>query len=222
MPRVAVVAASAARRDALRVRAAGSGIEIVRVAGTLDEAADADADVVVVSGRELLVDALDRAEDEDVAVVALVNDSAALADARRATAASSGSPDTVRGWALLPETASTQELRAAILAADAGLAAWPAHWAGDERSALADAGSRSAALDGEADEDVYGAESLTRREQEILELLSLGLSNRRIAERLGISGHTVKFHVAAIYGKLGVSGRTAAVNRALRRGILKI
>ena len=64
--------------------------------------------------------------------------------------------------------------------------------------------------------------ALTPREQEVLELLSIGLSNRGIADRLGISGHTVKFHVAAIYGKLGVSGRTAAVNRALRRGILKI
>jgi DNA-binding NarL/FixJ family response regulator len=65
-------------------------------------------------------------------------------------------------------------------------------------------------------------EPLTAREQDVLELLSVGLSNRRIAERLAISEHTVKFHVASIYGKLGVSGRTAAVNRALRRGILKI
>jgi two-component system nitrate/nitrite response regulator NarL len=56
----------------------------------------------------------------------------------------------------------------------------------------------------------------------VLELLSEGLSNRRIAERLGMSEHTAKFHVAAIYSKLDVSGRTAAVNRALRRGLIKI
>jgi len=65
-------------------------------------------------------------------------------------------------------------------------------------------------------------EPLTTREQDVLELLSLGLSNKRIAERLGISEHTVKFHVNAIYGKLGASTRTEAVNRALRRGLLRI
>jgi DNA-binding NarL/FixJ family response regulator len=63
---------------------------------------------------------------------------------------------------------------------------------------------------------------LTAREQEVLELLAAGLSNRRIAERLGISEHTVKFHVNAIYGKLDASSRTEAVNHALRRGLLRL
>jgi DNA-binding NarL/FixJ family response regulator len=222
MPRVAIVASSAARRDALRTRAAGPGIEIVRAAATLDEVDDADADVVLVAGRELFAEALDRAtEHDDVAVVGLVVDSAALGDVRRTNGASRAQSDMVRGWALLPETASAQELHAAIAAADAGLASWPVHWTFDDRGGeLAERDAVSTPFD--AEEDVFGAESLTRREQDVLELLSLGLSNRRIAERLGISGHTVKFHVAAIYGKLGVSGRTAAVNRALRRGILKI
>jgi len=65
-------------------------------------------------------------------------------------------------------------------------------------------------------------EPLTRREQEVLELLADGLSNRRVAERLGISEHTVKFHVASIYGKLGAASRAEAIRRAARRGLITI
>jgi DNA-binding CsgD family transcriptional regulator len=43
-----------------------------------------------------------------------------------------------------------------------------------------------------------------------------------MADQLGISEHTVKFHVAAIYGKLGVGGRAAAVRRALARGLISV
>jgi DNA-binding CsgD family transcriptional regulator len=52
--------------------------------------------------------------------------------------------------------------------------------------------------------------------------LAEGLSNQRIAERLGISPHTVKFHVASIYGKLDARTRTQAVRHALDRGLLHI
>ncbi len=63
-------------------------------------------------------------------------------------------------------------------------------------------------------------EELTARERELLTLLASGLSNRRIAERLGISEHTAKFHVSSILAKLGVSTRTEAVVAAARRGLL--
>lgn len=65
-------------------------------------------------------------------------------------------------------------------------------------------------------------ESLTPREVEVLELLAEGLSNKAIAERLGISDQTVKFHVAAICGKLGAANRTDAVRRAIRRGLVSL
>src|SRR4051812_32200512 len=65
-------------------------------------------------------------------------------------------------------------------------------------------------------------EPLTARELEVLELLAEGLPNKSIAERLGISDQTVKFHVAAIIGKLGARNRTDAVRRALRRGLVTI
>src|SRR6478736_1103258 len=53
-------------------------------------------------------------------------------------------------------------------------------------------------------------EPLTPRELEVLEQLAAGLSNKAIAGRLGISDQTVKFHVASITGKLGVTNRTEA------------
>jgi DNA-binding NarL/FixJ family response regulator len=65
-------------------------------------------------------------------------------------------------------------------------------------------------------------EPLTPRELEVLERLIEGLSNKAIAARLGISDQTVKFHVAAICGKLGAVNRTDAVRRAIRRGLVAV
>lgn len=63
---------------------------------------------------------------------------------------------------------------------------------------------------------------LTAREQEVLELLAGGFSNRRIARRLGISEHTAKFHVNGILVKLGAGTRTEAVVIAARRGLVML
>jgi len=65
-------------------------------------------------------------------------------------------------------------------------------------------------------------EPLTPREVQVLELLAEGLPNKAIAARLGVSDQTVKFHVAAISGKLGASNRTDAVRRAVRRGLISL
>jgi DNA-binding NarL/FixJ family response regulator len=63
-------------------------------------------------------------------------------------------------------------------------------------------------------------ESITPREQEVLQLLAQGLSNKLIAARLAISEHTVKFHVNAILGKLGAQSRTEAIAHAARLGLV--
>jgi DNA-binding NarL/FixJ family response regulator len=63
-------------------------------------------------------------------------------------------------------------------------------------------------------------EPLTTRELEVMQLLAAGLTNKEIAQRLGISDHTVKFHVNGILGKLGVESRTEAVVHAARLGIV--
>jgi DNA-binding NarL/FixJ family response regulator len=65
-------------------------------------------------------------------------------------------------------------------------------------------------------------EGLTPRELEVIALLAEGLPNKLIASDLGISEHTVKFHVNAILNKLGVHSRTEAVTRAARTGLISL
>lgn len=63
---------------------------------------------------------------------------------------------------------------------------------------------------------------LTPRETEVLERLAEGLTNKAIAQTLGISDHTVKFHVNAVLTKLDAQSRTEAVVSALRAGVLSL
>jgi DNA-binding NarL/FixJ family response regulator len=65
-------------------------------------------------------------------------------------------------------------------------------------------------------------EPLTARELEVLGLLSAGMTNKEIASRLGITEHTIKFHVNAILGKLSAETRTEAVVHAARLGIVTL
>ena len=63
-------------------------------------------------------------------------------------------------------------------------------------------------------------EPLTDREQQVAQLLVRGLTNKEIALRLGVTQHTVKFHLNGILRKLGVSTRTEAVVQAARLGVV--
>lgn len=63
-------------------------------------------------------------------------------------------------------------------------------------------------------------DELTPREVEVLRMLAEGLGNREMASRLGISDHTVKFHISSILDKLAASTRTEAVTMGIRRGII--
>ena len=58
---------------------------------------------------------------------------------------------------------------------------------------------------------------LSSRELEVLDMASLGLRNAEIAERLELSVHAIKFHLAGVYRKLGVTNRTEAVVAYMRR-----
>jgi DNA-binding NarL/FixJ family response regulator len=68
--------------------------------------------------------------------------------------------------------------------------------------------------------DFEGTEQLTAREVEVLRMLAEGLGNKEIAARLGISDHTVKFHISSILAKLGASSRTEAVTLGVRKGLI--
>jgi len=63
-------------------------------------------------------------------------------------------------------------------------------------------------------------EPLTRREIEVLRLITEGLSNKEIAQKLDISLRTVKFYGTSIYSKLGISGRTQAIRKAKELGLV--
>jgi DNA-binding NarL/FixJ family response regulator len=65
-------------------------------------------------------------------------------------------------------------------------------------------------------------EELTPRELDVLSLLTEGLTNKAIAQRLGISEYTVKFHVNTIFRKLGAQSRTEAAVRAARLGLIPL
>jgi DNA-binding NarL/FixJ family response regulator len=67
-----------------------------------------------------------------------------------------------------------------------------------------------------------GKPSLTPREQTVLEHLGRGLGNKQIAAALGITERTVKYHVSALFTKLGATNRTDAVGRAVAAGLIRL
>jgi two-component system, NarL family, nitrate/nitrite response regulator NarL len=108
--------------------------------------------------------------------------------------------------AVLPRAASPAQIDAALRAASAGL--------------LVRARDRPPVPGfSPAEEDFPPL--LTPREVEILAAIGEGLSNKEIARRLGISAHTVKFHLEAIFAKLQAGTRAEAVAKGLRRGLIE-
>ena len=122
-----------------------------------------------------------------------------------------------RGWAVraarsgvravVSRTATSDAIAAAVEAAAAGLVVLPA-------DALAEVPVGTAAR------SAAPPEPLSAREAQILALLAEGLVNKQIAARLGISRHTVKTHLTALFHKLGVSTRAEAVAAGARAGVI--
>ena len=131
-------------------------------------------------------------------VVALIDDAsdASAAEGRRS-----------EGFALLPQRATAAEVDAAIRAVAAGLLV--------THPDLVDRPAQAPAAHATADGSL-----LTPREVEVLRMLADGLPNKSIAKRLGVSAHTIKFHVGSIMTKLHASSRTEAVTDGIRRGLI--
>jgi DNA-binding NarL/FixJ family response regulator len=202
--RAFVVAPTAALRLALRARLDGPGITVIGDGATAD-GAPSDVDVIVLGDVERLAASMGTSPATGPrALVMLADDAPPAATLRQLP---------LRGWAIVARDASPAELRAATTAAAQGLAVLPAALAA--RLLPARLPSSNSSRDEEP-------EPLTLREREVLDLVSHGLSNRQIAERLAISEHTVKFHVASICGKLGAASRTDAVSRGVRRGLVTL
>jgi DNA-binding NarL/FixJ family response regulator len=119
--------------------------------------------------------------------------------------------------AVLPDSCDGATLSAAIHAVAHGLTLLSDRF----RRELFD--DRAAADELAADADPEPAPvDLSARERQVLRLLAEGASNKVIARRLGITPNTAKFHVASIIAKLGAIGRTDAVARAMRLGLVMV
>ena len=203
--RVFVVAPTPMARAGLRSMLASVEDVAVEVVGESGPPADgvpalSTSEVVLVADEELLDEtALAVSEDGTQGLVLLSEEEGAAARLRTLP---------LRGWGIVPPDAPPEELGAAVAAVAQGLVVLP--------RALAEGALAGAP----AAEEL--SESPTAREGEVLGLLARGLSNKQIARELHISEHTVKFHISALYAKLGVGNRAEAVSQGARHGLISL
>jgi NarL family two-component system response regulator YdfI len=211
--RVFIVAASPLARAGLENLLAAREVEVVASNGTIDALAEMLADA---APDVILIDSTGEAFEpmlESIVASGLASDVSVVIVGDGITPASSA--DALRAGirAALPGDISPEQLVAALQAVASGLVVLhPANM-----NEMLPAGSAATRAPGELGEL---AESLTRRELEVLQMLAGGLSNKEIAARLNLSEHTAKFHVASILGKLGAGSRTEAVALGIRRGLV--
>ena len=117
--------------------------------------------------------------------------------------------------AILPRESSENEIVSAVVAADRGLVLL-------DPEVTKELASQTRTVTSSSENDVDGLEELTAREVEVLRLMAEGFGNKQIATRLGISDHTVKFHISSILAKLSVSSRTEAVTQGIRMGLIVV
>ncbi len=120
---------------------------------------------------------------------------------------------TSRAWGVLSSDATEDELAAAVRAVGEGL------WVGAPglvKSLIRLPGRR------ESSSEESLIEPLTARELEVIQLMAQGLANKQIALALGISEHTVKFHLSSLYAKLNSASRTEAVKRGIELGLISL
>lgn len=209
IPRIMVVAAASARRSEL----AGAISRALHGKVHLSSHAEVSSERFSAAGSEILVADVDT-PDAAAAVISFLE----TAPAGTGVIALSDDPDPA--WvrsalgaavnAILARDAGAEDLLLAIHAAEAGLIL------------LHPTSARGLAGEGLPTPANGMIEELTRRECQVLRLVSAGLGNKEIADRLSISEHTVKFHISSILGKLNVATRTEAVSLGIRRGIIPI
>jgi DNA-binding NarL/FixJ family response regulator len=210
--RVAIVAASPFERAGLEAIVASEGLG---AAGSFAEPGELLAQLAEIEPDAVLV-ALDPHDEEPPAeVFALAG--AAGGPPIAVLAADASAPwagDALRAGlrAVLPRDASAREIAGALQAVAAGLVAVHA----DAVEALVHE------LPASARGGAAAHPALTPRELEVLRMLAEGLGNKIISARLGISEHTVKFHIASIFAKLNAGSRTEAVTQGVRQGLIML
>jgi len=193
--RVLLEIPSPALRAGLRaLLSADSTLKIVN--DSLEEESEADVVITSASHTSFSGRSLNTSNEFDsvssAATLLLSDDSLNVREMRRAA----------RVWGILPTDASAEELTAAIHALAQGLIV----------------GTSTLLFESDYENEPLSHGPLTDRESEVLGLVAKGLANKQIAVALGISEHTVKFHVSSIYSKLNVTNRTEAVREGLRGG----
>jgi DNA-binding NarL/FixJ family response regulator len=151
---------------------------------------DMEANVIITLASHASLRETAAVDSPSASILLLSDDPINVRDLKRAS----------RAWGILPTDASAEELSAAVHALSQGLVV----------------GTSTLLFASESEPLSQGP--LTDRESEVLGLLSRGLANKQIAVELGISEHTVKFHVSSIYTKLNVTNRTEAVRAGLHGG----
>jgi NarL family two-component system response regulator YdfI len=207
--RVAVISPAIAIRAGLRILLGETEqIDVVAEAASLEEiTGDASMiDVMVwapaspVDPSRLAIAFNKLGEDASVALLCVYDDAQIAEDLARLP---------TRAWGVLDSEATQAELIAGVQALSEGLSLVNPSWLRQQLKKRAYS---------EADDEVV--EALTTRETEILQLLALGMTNKQIAARLKISAHTVKFHISAVYTKLGTTNRVETVNLGLKKGLI--
>jgi DNA-binding NarL/FixJ family response regulator len=186
-----------------------SAIHVIWEAAALSEpgAIPPEADVLVMSVEAFHKGFLSQALLHREGQLALL----LLADRLQAIPNLAGLP--WRAWGVLSVDSSVEELVAAVRAVHEGLLVGAPALLGPWLPRL---------LVDETPDAEPLLERLTERELQVLQLLAQGLANKQIALALSISDHTVKFHVASIYGKLGAANRTEAVRMGVQRGLVSL
>jgi DNA-binding NarL/FixJ family response regulator len=213
--RVAIVAAAAVRGGLEALVAHNAAVTITAAAASVDALVGdprlASSEVVLLHATTIELVRRDLDALPPIPIVVLL----------RATPTRDAIPTLLAAGArgVLPDDATGEEIAAAVEAAAAGLVVMSSDQVGDL------VGSRAAAsppgeFPGTRGRSSVQLPALTPREHEILAMLAEGLPNKLIASRLGISDHTVKTHLEAIFDKLGASNRAEAVARAVRSGLL--
>lgn len=211
LTQVLVAATSAVRRGGLEalvrsmreLRLAGS---VPGTAGLASRVRETRPDVVLAdlptSDTQLLATTASLQAEAEIPIVTLIDDPGPAWAARAIRAG-------VR--AILPRESPSEEIVAAIQSAVSGMVLLDVETAKEIAKYAPSRGAESAT-------EIF--EELSPREIEVLRLMAEGVGNKEIAIRLGISDHTVKFHISSILAKLGVASRTEAVTQGIRMGLV--
>ncbi len=213
MVRVAIVAPTLTVRIGLRtLLGSDERLEIVGEGVSLEDAASfgkhdtlsAEADVVILAGLSLSAQDLDDLASEALSHPAVLLIGDAPDEARKLVELP------LRAWGILSPDVQPDELVASVHALAEGLVvATPAVL----KKMIRPAATQTFNLEPLVD-------TLTARETEVLQLMGVGYANKQIAAALGISEHTVKFHISSVFNKLDVSSRIEAVRVGIQRGLV--